>query len=79
MHFVCANGKGSGQSMHGVHITAGSTMNHLLSPHAGFILFRPFSIKLHTMKSGWSIVYIEGSQIIIPNNIVFLSLKIDFV
>ena len=30
-------------------------------------LFRPmeFSIKLHTIKSGWSIVYIEGSHVII--------------
>ena len=33
-------------------------------------LFRPieFSIKLHTIKSGWSIVYIEGSPIIISPN-----------
>ena len=38
------------------------------------------SIKLHTIKTGWTIVYIEGSQVIISkNNIVFLSLKIDFV
>ena len=30
-------------------------------------LFRPmgFSIQLHTINSGWSIVFIEGSQIII--------------
>ena len=34
-----------------------------------------FPIKFDTFKSGWSIVYIEGSQVII----VFLSLKIDFV
>ena len=36
-----------------------------------------FSIKLHTRKSGWFIVYIEGSQF--KKNIVFLFLKIDFV
>ena len=48
----------------------------------GFLtLLRPmeFSIKLHTIKSGWSIVYIEGSYVIISKqNIVFLSLEIDF-
>ena len=33
-----------------------------------------FPIELHTMKSGWSILYIEGSQIIISKNIVFLYL-----
>ena len=32
-----------------------------------------FSIKFHTIKLGWSIVYIEGSKV------VFLSLKIYFV
>ena len=33
-----------------------------------------------TVKSGWSIVYIEGIQVIIlKRNIVFISLKIDFV
>ena len=38
-----------------------------------------FPIKFVTVKSGWSIVYIEGSQVIIsPQNIIFLSLKIDF-
>ena len=46
-------------------------------------LFRPmeFSIKLHTVKSGWSIVYIEGSHVIISKNYgtVFLFLKMDFV
>ena len=33
------------------------------------------------MNSGWSIVYIEGSQVIISKNILFLSLRlnIDFV
>ena len=36
-------------------------------------------IKFDTVKSGWSIVYIEGSQVIISKNIEFLSLKIDFV
>ena len=34
-----------------------------------------FSTKLHTIKSGWSIVYIEA----FPNNNAFLFLKIDFV
>ena len=35
-------------------------------------LFRPmeFSIKLHTIKSAWSIVYIEGSQVIISKIIL---------
>ena len=32
-----------------------------------------FPIKLHTIKLGWSIVYIEGSKV------VFVSLKIYFV
>ena len=34
-------------------------------------LLRPmeFSIKFHTVKSGWSIVYIEGLHIIISKNI----------
>ena len=34
------------------------------------------SIKLHTIKSGWSIVYIKGSQVITT---AFLSLEIDLV
>ena len=34
-----------------------------------------FSIKFDTVKSRWSIVYIEGLQVIIN----FLSLKINFV
>ena len=34
---------------------------------------------VHTIKSGWSIVYIVGSQVIISKNIVFLSVKINFV
>ena len=39
-----------------------------------------FSIKLHAINSGWSIVYIEAIQAIISkNNSVFLSLKIYFV
>ena len=38
-----------------------------------------FLIKFDTVKSGLSIVYIEGSQIIISTKIVFLSLKISFV
>ena len=33
-----------------------------------------FPIKLDTVKSGWSIVYAEGSK-----NIIFLSLKINFI
>ena len=37
-----------------------------------------FPIKFDTVKSGWSIVYFKGSQVIISKNI-FLSLKIDFV
>ena len=36
-----------------------------------------FPIKFDTIKSGWSNVYIEGSQVII--SFVFLSLKIDYV
>ena len=36
-----------------------------------------FSVKLHTIKSGWSIEYIEGSQVKFPKNV--LSLKIFFV
>ena len=39
-----------------------------------------FSINFDTVKSGWSIVYIEVSQVIISlQNIPFLSLKIHFV
>ena len=39
-----------------------------------------FSIKFDTVKSGKFIIYIEGSQAIISKkNIVFLSLKINFV
>ena len=37
-----------------------------------------FSIRFDTVKSGWSIVYIEGSQDIIPQKYILLSLKIDF-
>ena len=41
-----------------------------------------FYIELQTIKMGWSIVYIEGSQVIIsptpPKNCIF-SLKMDFV
>ena len=45
-------------------------------------LFRPmeFCIKLHTIKSGWSIFYIEGSKDILSHkNIVFLAFKNDFI
>ena len=38
-----------------------------------------FSIKFNTIKSGWSIVYIEANKVIITKNIDFLSLKINFV
>ena len=44
--------------------------------------FRPmeFSIKLHTIKSGWLIIYTEGLQVkISKKKIVFLSLKVYFV
>ena len=37
-----------------------------------------FPIQLPTIKSGWSIVYIEGSQIIISKK-DYISLKIHFV
>ena len=38
------------------------------------------SIKLQTIKSGWSIVYFEGPKVIISKkDIVFHPLKIDFV
>ena len=40
---------------------------------------KKFFIKLHTIKSGWSIVYIEGLRVIVSQNIVFLSLNIDLV
>ena len=43
------------------------------------ILLMEFSIKLHLIKSGWSILNIEGSQVMISDKIVFISLKIDFV
>ena len=35
-----------------------------------------FSIQFETVRSGWSIVYIEGLQVIISKNIKFLSPKI---
>ena len=38
-----------------------------------------YSIKFDTVKSGWSIIYIEGLQVIISKHIVFLSLEIHFV
>ena len=38
-----------------------------------------FSIQLHRRKSEWFLVYLKGSQVIISENNVFLSLKIDFV
>ena len=38
-----------------------------------------FSIKFDTIKSGMSILYVEGMHAIISKNIVCFSLKIDFV
>ena len=38
-----------------------------------------FSIGLHTIKSGWCIVYYEGLQVIISKNLLLFSLKIHFV
>ena len=41
-----------------------------------------FSLLLNTIKSGWSIVYIEGSQVTgycFQKNSLFLLLKINFV
>ena len=35
--------------------------------------------KSDTVKSGWSIAYFEGLQVIISNNTIFQSLKIDFI
>ena len=35
-------------------------------------------IKFGTVKSGWSIIYIEGSRVMLSKYIIFLSLKIDF-
>ena len=44
-------------------------------------LFGPmeFSIKFDMVRSGRSIVYIKGSQVITSKNAVFLSLMFDFV
>ena len=38
-----------------------------------------FSINLHTIKSEESTVYIEGLQVILFKNEIFLSLTIDFI
>ena len=38
-----------------------------------------FSIKLNTIKSGWSIVYNEGLQVIISKKMLLFTLKIHFV
>ena len=48
---------------------------------AKLTLYRPmeFSLKPFAIKSGWSIVFIEGSQVITAKKNVFLSLKIGFV
>ena len=37
-----------------------------------------FPIEFDTVKSGWFIVYIEGSQVIISPKNIFLSQKINF-
>ena len=44
-------------------------------------LYRPmdFSLKFDTDKSGWSIVYIGWSQVIISKNKYCISLMMDFV
>ena len=46
--------------------------------------FNPFKTngifrKFDTVKSGWSVVYIEGSKAIISKKIIFLSVKINSV
>ena len=54
----------------------------LLSFLFSLTLFVPmeFPIKFDKVKSGWSIVYIEGSQVIISKNIFYFFLyKINFV
>ena len=38
-----------------------------------------FSMKFDTVKSGWSIIYFEGSQVIIFKNIIFIFFEDDFV
>ena len=38
-----------------------------------------FSIRIHIIKSEWSIVYNEGLQVILSKKIVCFSLKLDFV
>ena len=38
-----------------------------------------FLIKLHTIKSAWSMVYSDGSKHVVSKNIVFLSLNIRIV
>ena len=45
-------------------------------------MINPFKVigilnKSDTVKSGWSIAYFEGLQVIISNNTIFQSLKID--
>ena len=56
---------------------------HLLPifQNAKLTLLRPmeFSVKFDTVKSGWSITYIEGSQVMCSKHIAFLSLKTNFV
>ena len=56
---------------------------HWVAIHAHLTLFRPmeFSIQPHTIMSELSIVYIEGSWVIISKKILyfFLSLKINFI
>ena len=56
---------------------------HLLPffQNAKLTLLRPmeFSVKFDTVKSGLSITYIEGSQVMCSKQIAILSLKTDFV
>ena len=49
--------------------------------NAKLTLLRPmeFSVKFDTVESGWSITYIEGSQVMCFKHIAILFLKTDFV
>ena len=50
-------------------------MTTMIARHTYFNLFGPmeFFIKSDTFKSGWFIIYNEGSQVIISNDNEFLS------
>ena len=43
------------------------------------IIFQEYFIKLYSFESGWSIVYIEGSKVILSKSVSFLSLTADIV